>query len=228
MNERGYTLDYIYDWDKNKKKNDTSNNIKVNKENNYNAYKNNNKNNIIKNKDNNNKVKDLDNKKKIKSYKNNIKSSFLNKRDMNNNSKLNHTFHPKISFKQKEFKTNRIENKKIKNKINSLRNKNQLIKSSEKRNEGKNLLKKNSLHDTHILENLLNNEIFDSIGFYTNESHNFKHLNNNHYKFLSGLNTSSKKCKEIENRRGKSDETKKIKSNKNINNESKDNNCIVY
>jgi len=227
MTERGYTLDYIYDWVQNKKKSDTSNNIKVNKENCI-AYKNKNKNNIIKNNDNNNKVKDLVNKKKIKSYKNNIKCSFLNKREINNNSKLNHTFHPKNSFKQKEFKTSKIESKKIKNKINSLRNKNQIIKSSEKRNEGKSLLKKNSLHDTHILENLLNNEIFESTGFYTNESHNFKHLNNNHYKFLSELNTSSKKCREIENRRGKSDETKKAKSNKNINNELKDNNCIIY
>ena len=104
-----------------------------------------------------------------------------------------------------------------------------MIKSTEKIKDNK-FFKKN-LNELNLLDTLLINESYMSDGVYTNVSQNINsnRLHFNHYKFLSELNSSSKKkYRENEYRTKKN---KEIKANISINydkNESKDNNCAIF
>ena len=229
MNKYDYSFDYLYDWGIKKKKSDLNKNISINKgiiNNNISLDK---KDNIaIKNNPGNNVIKKIDSERKMKSDSNNIKFSCFKGKNLNSDPRLDYNFQSKNSFKKKEVKKKKNENKNSKFKlINPIKNNNKLIVSSEKINKRKNTLKSSKFHDSHILDSLLNNESFIFSDAFKNESHKIKHLNNNHYKFLSELNSTSKKSREI-NYKKKNIEIKQIRSSKNINNNSQDKNCIIY
>ena len=232
MDKYEYSLDYRYDWVLHKRQSGNSSSIHINIKNNIystHEHKNSNKNtidiingsNVIENKN----LKSFKSRKKS----DNNKSTRINKKKINNDTKLNHTFLPRNNFKQKQFIKKKKENKVIKNNLNSTnKNKNNLFRSSERINSENNKLKKN-IYDNNILDKLLNNESFMSFGAFTNEYHNFHHLNNYHYKFLSELNSTSKKSREYtEDKLRQNKETKKIESNIIVNDESKENYCIIY
>ncbi len=169
---------------------------------------------------------------------NNINNN-INKRGNNNELKFNKTFHPKnIINNKKNFVKKNIESikqkSKIKNKyINSTKNKNNLINSIDKLKKDKKLFKKN-IHEFNMLDTLLINESYMSAGAFLNESQNInsKHLHNYRYKFLSELNSTSKKKREYENKRKKNNEIKLLENNgNNISDKKKemdDNNCRIF
>ena len=241
MDKYEINLDFLYDWGLKWKKNINKDHMNIinNYSDNLKKENNNlnNKNNIDDNDGSNNAVENRNlkivttkkqseiNKKKVYFKNNNNK----NKKN-NNDSKLNHTSFHKNNFNKKNI-FNKKNNSNIKptNKlINSIKNKNNLIKSTEKLKENK-YYKKN-LCELNFLDTLLINESYMSDGIYTNVSQNINsnRLHYNHYKFLSELNsTSKKKYRENENRTKKS---KEITTNISINydnKDSKDNNCII-
>ena len=241
MDKYEINLDFLYDWGLKWKKNINKDHMNIinNYSDNLKKENNNlnNKNNIDDNDGSNNAVENRNlkivttkkqseiNKKKVYFKNNNNK----NKKN-NNDSKLNHTYFHKNNFNKKNI-FNKKNNSNIKptNKlINSIKNKNNLIKSTEKLKENK-YFKKN-LCELNFLDTLLINESYMSDGIYTNVSQNINsnRLHYNHYKFLSELNsTSKKKYRENENRTKKS---KEITTNISINydnKDSKDNNCII-
>ena len=241
MDKYEINLDFLYDWGLKWKKNINKDHMNIinNYSDNLKKENNNlnNKNNIDDNNGSNNAVENRNlkivttkkqseiNKKKVYFKNNNNK----NKKN-NNDSKLNHTYFHKNNFNKKNI-FNKKNNSNIKptNKlINSIKNKNNLIKSTEKLKENK-YYKKN-LCELNFLDTLLINESYMSDGIYTNVSQNINsnRLHYNHYKFLSELNsTSKKKYRENENRTKKS---KEITTNISINydnKDSKDNNCII-
>ena len=241
MDKYEINLDFLYDWGLKWKKNINRDHMNIinNYSDNLKKENNNlnNKNNIDDNDGSNNAVENRNlkivttkkqsemNKKKVYFKNNNNK----NKKN-NNDSKLNHTSFHKNNFNKKNI-FNKKNNSNIKptNKlINSIKNKNNLIKSTEKLKENK-YFKKN-LCELNFLDTLLINESYMSDGIYTNVSQNINsnRLHYNHYKFLSELNsTSKKKYRENENRTKKS---KEITTNISINydnKDSKDNNCII-
>ena len=241
MDKYEINLDFLYDWGLKWKKNINKDHMNIinNYSDNLKKENNNlnNKNNIDDNDGSNNAVENRNlkivttkkqseiNKKKVYFKNNNNK----NKKN-NNDSKLNHTYFHKNNFNKKNI-FNKKNNSNIKptNKlINSIKNKNNLIKSTEKLKENK-YYKKN-LCELNFLDTLLINESYMSDGIYTNVSQNINsnRLHYNHYKFLSELNsTSKKKYRENENRTKKS---KEITTNISINydnKDSKDNNCII-
>ena len=241
MDKYEINLDFLYDWGLKWKKNINKDHMNIinNYSDNLKKENNNlnNKNNIDDNDGSNNAVENRNlkivttkkqseiNKKKVYFKNNNNK----NKKN-NNDSKLNHTSFHKNNFNKKNI-FNKKNNSNIKptNKlINSIKNKNNLIKSTEKLKENK-YFKKN-LCELNFLDTLLINESYMSDGIYTNVSQNINsnRLHYNHYKFLSELNsTSKKKYRENENRTKKSKEiTTNISINYN-NKDSKDNNCII-
>ena len=59
---------------------------------------------------------------------------------------------------------------------------------------------------------------------YESKNNNFKLFNDSHYKFLSELNSTSRKNKEKENKRRK----KTVDYNKITNGQIKDKNCLIY
>ena len=242
MDKYEINLDFLYDWGLKWKKNINKDHMNIinNYSDNLKKENNNlnNKNNIDDNDGSNNAVENRNlkivttkkqseiNKKKVYFKNNNNK----NKKN-NNDSKLNHTSFHKNNFNKKNI-FNKKNNSNIKptNKlINSIKNINNLIKSTEKLKENK-YFKKN-LCELNFLDTLLINESYMSDGIYTNVSQNINsnRLHYNHYKFLSDLNsTSKKKYRENENRTKKS---KEITTNISINydkNDSKDNNCIIF
>ena len=241
MDKYEINLDFLYDWGLKWKKNINKDHMNIinNYSDNLKKENNNlnNKNNIDDNDGSNNAVENRNlkivttkkqseiNKKKVYFKNNNNK----NKKN-NNDSQLNHTYFHKNNFNKKNI-FNKKNNSNIKptNKlINSIKNKNNLIKSTEKLKENK-YYKKN-LCELNFLDTLLINESYMSDGIYTNVSQNINsnRLHYNHYKFLSELNsTSKKKYRENENRTKKS---KEITTNISINydnKDSKDNNCII-
>ena len=229
MDKYEYSFDYLYDWGIKKRKSDLSEKNNVN-----NGFINKNKpldkngNTPIGTNPSNKAVKKIDSERKRKSDNNNIKISCFKSKKLNSDPRLGYNFHLKNNSRKKEVKKKNNENKNIKLKlINPIRNNNKLFRSSEKINKRKNTLKKSNFHDSHILDNLLNNESFISSGNIKNESHNFKHLNNSHYKFLSELNSTSGKSREIEYKK-KNFLIKQNKSNENANNDSQNKNCIIY
>ena len=257
MDKYEYSIDYLYDWglkkikssqiDHNEGNNNNINNNNINKlcqlNTNHNTI--NGSNNAVENKNVNvnpnlNVVKSkkqiiLNNKKNGRLC---IKDINLNKRVNNNELKFNKTYQYNNRFNKKNFIKKNIDfvkqKQKIKNKykINSIKNHNNLIKSTEKSKKDKKLFKK-SLHEFNMLDTILINESYMSAGALTNETQNidFKYLNNNRYKFLSELNSTSKKKKEYDNKNKKNKDFKLIeKKDKDDNNnkESKDNNCIIY
>ena len=234
MDKYEFSLDYLYDWGLNKKKNE--NNIKnyINNNNNNNILhikECGNKNTIIDNNDSNNAVdnKNLSIPKKKRHFENNNKRTINNKKKMNNiDSKFNKTIMPKNNFNNKTLKKKIFDNMKPKNKLlNSTNNKNNLIKSTDRIKEKKNA--KKNIHDSKILDTLLNNESYLSDGAFSNESKNYniKHFNNSHYKFLSELNSTSRKSREKEKKRKKT-EIKKFDYTKITNEQNKDKNCMIY
>ena len=217
-----------------------------NNNNNLNLKECNNKNNIKEKIDGrnaiNNSIRNINNTKKKKhfniNHNNNINGiniskriNINNKRTKNNNtdSKFNNSFLPKKSIFEKKNKKKILENiKPKKNMLNSVNNnKNSLMKSSDIIKEKKNMLK--NIHDSKILDTLLN-ESYLSDGAFSNESknNNFKIFNNSHYKFLSELNSTSRKSKEKENKRRKKTEIKTIDYTKIANEQIKDKNCFIY
>ena len=241
MDKYEINLDFLYDWGLKWKKNINKDHMNIinNYSDNLKKENNNlnNKNNIDDNDGSNNAVENRNlkivttkkqseiNKKKVYFKNNNYKN-----KKINNDSKLNHTSFHKNNFNKKNI-FNKKNNSNIKptNKlINSIKNKNNLIKSTEKLKENK-YYKKN-LCELNFLDTLLINESYMSDGIYTNVSQNINsnRLHYNHYKFLSELNsTSKKKYRENENRTKKS---KEITTNISINydnKDSKDNNCII-
>ena len=235
MDKYEINLDFLYDWGLKWKKNINKDHMNIinNYSDNLKKENNNlnNKNNIDDNDGSNNAVENRNlkivttkkqseiNKKKVYFKNNNNK----NKKN-NNDSKLNHTYFHKNNFNKKNNSNIKPTNKLI----NSIKNKNNLIKSTEKLKENK-YYKKN-LCELNFLDTLLINESYMSDGIYTNVSQNINsnRLHYNHYKFLSELNsTSKKKYRENENRTKKS---KEITTNISINydnKDSKDNNCII-
>ena len=229
MNKYEYSFDYLYDWGLKKRKSDLNKNININKgiiNNNISLDK---KGNIaIKNNSNNNTAKKIDSERKRKSDSNNMKFSCFKTKKLNSDPRLGYNFQVKNSFRKKEVKKKKNDNKNLKFKlINPIKNNNKLFRSSEKINKRKNTLKKSDFHDSHILDSLLKNESFISSNAFKNGSHKIRHLNNNHYKFLSELNSTSRISREIEYKR-KNIEIKQNKSNENVNNYSQDKNCIIY
>ena len=231
MDKYEYSFDYLYDWGLKKRKTDLSQNININKGLiNKNLYLNKKDKIAIENNCSNNAIKKIDSQRKKKSDSNNIKFSSFKAKRLNTDPRLGYNFQVKSSFRKKKSNKKKNEKKNTKFKlINPIRNSNKLFRSSEKINKRKNTLKKSNFHDSHILDSLLNNESFISSGAFKNESHHFKHLNNNHYKFLSELNSSSKKSREIDYN-AKKIEIKQNKSAENTNtiNNSQDNNCVIY
>ena len=248
MDKYEINLDFLYDWGLNRKKrqnkehiniiNNYSDNLKKenNNLNNKNIWDDNDgSNNAVENKN----LKIVTTKKKSSEI--NKKRGYFNKYNINNNkkrnnndTKLNHTFFPKnnnYNFNKKTiFNKKSSSNIKPTNKlINSIKNKNNLIKSTEKIKDKK--LFKTNLNELNLLDTLLINESYMSDGVYTNVSQNINSnsLHFNHYKFLSELNSSSKKkYRENEYRNKKNRE---INTNINIKydkNESKDNNCTIF
>ena len=69
-----------------------------------------------------------------------------------------------------------------------------------------------------------------SAGSLINETQNinFNHLHNNHYKFLSELNSTSKRKRETEYIKKRHNEIKQIEYNELENKESKENNCEIF
>ena len=239
MDKNDFSLDYLFDWGLSKKKDEHKdiNSISNNFGNNFNkTYQKNTKQNSINDNNGSNKAVENNNIKILKKKKQsdiNKKKIYLknnNKKIINNNSKLNQTFFPKNRFNKRPFNKKKIQNSKPKNKcISSIKNNNNLIKSCEKLKKDGRFLKKN-IYDLNILDTLLINESYMSAGAFTNETLNIngKHLHNNHYKFLSELNVTSKRNRDIENKRKKSKEIKKNENYSEIKKELKDNNCIIY
>ena len=232
MDKYNFLLDYLFDWGLNKKKN-------LSIENNHNLNDIIHKNTINDNNGSNNAVENQNLKISIKKKKSDIvinKKSNFNKKNANNriDPKLNHTYLPKNNLKKKIFNKKRFDSIKTKNKFkNTIKNNNnKLIKSSEKA-IAKKILKKN-INDNNIFDSLLFNESYISAGAFTNESQNinFKKLHNNHYKFLSELNSTSKKNRGFDNIRRKNKEIKQKKDNNNKEeekvNDYKDKNCIIF
>ena len=240
MDKYEINLDFLYDWGLNRKKNQNKEHMNIinnysdnlKKENNYLNNKNNcddndGSNNAVENKN----LKIVTTKKQSEIKKKGYFKNNNNKKNNNNDSKLNHTFFPKNNFnKKKNFNKKNYSNNKTTNKlINSLKNKNNLIKSTEKIKDKK-LFNKN-LYELNFLDTLLINESYMSDGVYTNVSQNINsnRLHYNHYKFLSELNSSSKKkYKDNEYRTKKN---KEITTNISINydkKEIKDNNCTIF
>jgi hypothetical protein len=229
MDKYEYSFDYLYDWGIKKRKSGLSANININKGF-ISRDKSLDKKDKIVIEDNhiNIAIKKIDSEKKRKSDVNNIKFSNYKIKKLNSDPRLGYKFNLKNSFKKKDIKKKKNENKNTKYKlINPIKNKIKSFRSSEKINKKKNNLKKSNFHDSHILDSLLNNESFFSSGAFKNESNHFKHFYNNQYKFLSELNSTSKKIREIEYKT-KNIEIKKSKSNGNSNNDSQDKNCIIY
>ena len=174
--------------------------------------------NIVKNK----KLSNINNKKDGGLH---LKNSNINKRINNNELKFNKTYLPNNRLYKKNFikiNINSIKKKrkaKNNNIINSIKNQNNFIKNRKISKKEKQLFKKN-IHEFNMLDTLLMNESYMSAGDLTNEWQNIncKHLNNNKYKFLSELNSTSKKKREYENK------IKKINEFKSIENNNKDNN----
>ena len=184
--------------------------------------------NIVKNK----KLSNINNKKDGGLH---LKNSNINKRINNNELKFNKTYLPNNRLYKKNFikiNINSIKKKpkaKNNNIINSIKNQNNFIKNRKISKKEKQLFKKN-IHEFNMLDTLLMNESYMSAGDLTNEWQNIncKHLNNNKYKFLSELNSTSKKKREYENKIKKINEFKSIENNNKDNNkESKDNKCII-
>ena len=235
MDKYEFSLDYLYDWGLIKKKSESCENTNIinNKYLNKPVFKETNKNTLIDNNESNNAVenKNLEIFAKKKKFDNNHKRTNVNKKNIKNNNdkKLNHTFLPKNSFNKKPFNNKNFETIKPKNKLlNSINNKNNLIKSSEKiKNEKK--LFKNGIYDNR-LDALLINESYMSAGSLINETQNinFNHLHNNHYKFLSELNSTSKRKRETEYINKRHNEIKQIEYNELENKESKENNCEIF
>ena len=242
MDKYEINLDFLYDWGLKWKKNINKDHMNIinNYSDNLKKENNNlnNKNNIDDNDGSNNAVENRNlkivttkkqseiNKKKVYFKNNNNK----NKKN-NNDSKLNHTYFHKNNFNKKNiFNKKNNSNIKSTNKlINSIKNKNNLIKSTEKLKENK-YYKKN-LCELNFLDTLLINESYMSDGIYTNISQNINsnRLHFNHYKFLSELNSTSKKKYRGNEYRTK--KNKEITTNISINfdkRESKDNNCEIF
>ena len=184
--------------------------------------------NIVKNK----KLSNINNKKDGGLH---LKNSNISKRINNNELKFNKTYLPNNRLYKKNFikiNINSIKKKrkaKNNNIINSIKNQNNFIKNRKISKKEKQLFKKN-IHEFNMLDTLLMNESYMSAGDLTNEWQNIncKHLNNNKYKFLSELNSTSKKKREYENKIKKINEFKSIENNNKDNNkESKDNKCII-
>ena len=233
MDKYEFSLDYLFDWGLIKKKSESCENTNIiNSRFCKPVFKDTNKNTLIDNNGSNNAVenKNLEIITKKKKYDNNNKRTNINKKNIktNNDKKLNHTFLPKNSFNKKPLNKKNFETIKPKNKLlNSINNKNNLIKSSEKIKNEKKLLKKN-IHD-NILDALLINESYMSAGALTNETQNINfNLHNNHYKFLSELNSTSKRKRETEYIKKRHNEIKQIEYNELENKESKENNCEIF
>ena len=230
MDKYDFSLDYLYDWGLIKKKSESCENTNITNNKYFNKTCINNKNNINDNNGSNNAVenKNLETIKKKRKLdnRNNNKTNNLKKNINNNNDKkVNHTFLPKISFNKKPVNKKNFETINPKNNFRSNKYKNNLIKSTEKIKNEKKLFKKN-VYD-NILDSLLINESYMSAGPLTNETQNINFNHNNHYKFLSELNSTSKKRKETEYKKKKRKEIQ-IEYNEIENKESKENNCKIF
>ena len=231
MNKYEYHFDFLFDWGirKNKIKYDKDKNTgednKISEE--QLALKNISKNNSIekkqkenvdnkKNKINNNKIqKKVDiNKNKVNEKKTNTISNFkLNNVSLNKNNLKRKTINKsKFTFTDKGKNKFFDKNKKINNKL----------RHSVKINNT-NLFKKN---DNVILEKLLNKESYVQDSNFNNQSQDMK-MRINNYKFISELNSSSKKEIEKENTFRKKDlipfDFHETTSEKN-----KDNECFIF
>ena len=254
MDKYEFSIDYLYDWGLNKRKScqityDTPNNINISNNNinklcqmNTNHNTTNGSNNAVENKNVNvnpnqkpsTNLNIVKNKKRsnINNKRNgglHLKKSDINKRINNNELKFNKTYLPNNRLYKKNFIKININSIKKKTKarnnniINSMKNQNNFIKNRK-------ILKKEN-QEFNMLDILLMNESYMSAGTLANEWQNIncKHLNNSKYKFLSELNSTSKKKREYENKIKKINELKSIENNNKDNNnkESKDNKCII-
>ena len=164
-----------------------------------------------------------------------LKNDNINKREKNNQLNFNKTFLPNHKLFKKNFIKINInsvkKNPKAKNNnlINSIKNHNNFTKNRKNSKKEKQLFKQKR-HEFNCLDALLINESYMSAGALINESQNIncKHLNNNKYKFLSELNSTSKKKIEYGIKIKKNNEISIENKNKDNNNkENKDDNCII-
>ena len=229
MDRYEISLDYLFDWGlaKNSSKNGNTNNNLTN-------VKNTNKNTLNDNNGSNNAVENQNLKIPVKKKQSNVinnKKFNLNKKNMNNKtkSKLNNAYLPKNNLRKNINKNKRFESikQKIRFKNNIKQNINNLVRSSEK-TETKKIYQKN-INDNNIFDSLLLNESYISDGAFINESQKFniKQLENNHYKFLSELNSFSKN-REFDNKKWRNYEINQKKDENEKDGEQQDKNCSIF
>ena len=206
MNKYEYNFDFLFDWGINKNKtkltkkiiNENIDNYKTND--NYiisNNIKENDIKNIIEKKEikvdtKNNKIK-VNKKIQIKNINKHNYKIIVEKSFKNSNSKLNNDSN-RNNLKKKELNQNKysITEKGIIQKFNSIKNKRDKIRYSEKITKNRSIFKNN---DNIIFDKLLKSQSNTQDTFYNNQSQDMN-LRINHYKFISELNSSSKKEKE--------------------------------
>ena len=237
MDKYEYNNDFLYDWGLNKIKgklekkiiNDNDNNFNNNKKNdNYSLKTDSNKINIAIKKENNANNKKIINSSKRQTMKNiNIKNDNLNKKKIfkNSDSKLNNN-HIRNGLKKKAFNYSKysVTEKGKNNNLNAKKNQNDKIRNSERVTKKQNIFKKN---DNYIFDKLLNSEYKTQDNILCDQSQKIN-LRMNHYKFISELNSTSKKRENKEKFSFRKKEIIPVNYNKNKIDENKDNNCIIF
>ena len=235
MNKYEYNLDFLFDWGINKNKTRLAKKI-INDNNDINKTNDNylTTNNIIENKiinntekkeieinNKNNKIK-VNKRFQIKNIYNHNYKIVAKKSFKNSNSKLNKDFN-RNNLKKREF--NKIKyslNEKGKiQKFNSIKNKREIMRYSEKISKNKSIFKNN---DNIIFDKLLKSQANTQDRFYNNQSQDMN-LRINHYKFISELNSSSKKEEKLKIR---NKGINPIDYNKIIKEEDKDDGCFIF
>ena len=235
MNKYEYNLDFLFDWGINKNKTKLAKKI-IND--NYDINKTNDNylttNDIIENKiinntekkeievnNKNNKIK-VNKRFQIKNIYNHNYKIVAKKSFKNSNSKLNKDFN-RNNLKKREF--NKIKyslNEKGKiQKFNSIKNKREKMRYSEKISKNKSIFKNN---DNIIFDKLLKSQANTQDRFYNNQSQDMN-LRINHYKFISELNSSSKKEEKLKIR---NKGINPIDYNKIIKEDDKDDGCFIF
>ena len=234
MNRYEYHFDFLFDWGLNKEKNKINSYKKKDNDNdNGISYKKTNENNILNN------INYKEKKETFADKNNNLKAN--KKQTITNINKKNNCIKEKKINKMRRYKLNNtcinihksrkaeVNNnkkdfkKKGENKyINPIKNKKEILRNSERLSKNKNLFKNN---DNIIFDKLLNIEPNIQDNFFYNKSQDMN-LRVNHYKFISELNSTSKKEK------GKKFLRKKDMTPINYNSityeENKSNQCFIF
>ena len=233
MNKYEYNFDFLFDWGLNKKnkiklEKKTVNENENKKNDNFRLKTDSNEiNNVIKNEKipNNNKNINFNKRKTITNINNRNNNSNKKKIFKKSNPKLNNNF-IRNDLKKKEFNNSKytITEKGKKQYLNSIKNKRDVIRNSEKLTKKQKIFKKN---DNIIFDKLLNSEHNTQDNIFNKHSENMK-PHTNHYKFISELNSTSKKREDKVNFSLRKKEIIPIDYNKIKTEENKDNDCIIF